>query len=148
LFLEEFSPYALQRVPTPTERLMGLMLIHDITPSPLAGFSPAVFGAWKAADRFGIVDAAFLPYWEPNGVTTDNKDFIASVYQKPGKSLLVVLNSGKEDGQTSVKVDPKRLGLGTGWTAKDAFDDSSLPVTDQTVKLSIPGRGYRMVVLQ
>jgi len=148
IFLMEFSPFQLRTVPTPTERLMGLILAHDSGIWPIWCFPGSIFGAWKAVDRFGIVDANFLPYWEANGVTADNKDYIVSVYQKQGKSLLVVLNTGKTAGDVNIKVDPKRLGLGANWSAKDAFDDSAAPVADQAFKLAVPERNYRLIVLQ
>ncbi len=145
-FLCEFLPA--DRTDLAVGRLMGLLLAHDITPSPLWCKSSVVFNAWKTLDKFGAVDADFLPYWTPNGVTTDNKDFIASVYKKPGKALLVVVNSGNADGQVSIKVDAKQLGLAANASAKDAYDDSPVPVAEQSFKLSIPRHGHKLLVLQ
>jgi len=145
-FLTEFTgPERLQALPA--ERLMGLMLTHDIAPWPTWCNSDAVFAAWKAMDKFGAAEAKFLPYWEPNGVTTDNKDVIVSVYQRSGAALLVVYNTGTVDAQLSLKADAKRLGLGAPLKARNPMDESLLPISDQGVKLAVPARTYRMVLL-
>ena len=137
-----------RRTTVPTERLMGLMLAHDTSPWPIWCNESVIFGAWKTVDRFGIVDAEFLPYWKPNGVTTDNAEVLVSAYRKPGRALLVVLNSGKADAHVALKVDPKPLSLKPAFAAAGAADDAVLSPDGRALTLDVPARGYRLVVLK
>jgi hypothetical protein len=146
-FLPEFTGGNRQAI-TPTARLMGLMLLHDCSPWPIWCNSQVIFDAWAAADRFGIVDAEFLPYWEPNGVTPDRPEVVTSVYRKPGAVLLVALNTSRTQAICGLRVDAAKLGLSPGFTAREAADDTELPIADGAVQVALPARGYRAVVLR
>jgi hypothetical protein len=134
--------------PLATQRLMGLMLAHDASPWPIWCRTQTVFDVWKMVDRFGIADADFLPYWKPNGITTSAADVLVSAYRKPGSALLVVLNAGKADAELVLKVDPRALGLGSTVTARAGDDGPAVATTADGLKLTVPGRGFRLVVLQ
>jgi hypothetical protein len=148
-FLPEFTHGKNRADRLPTERLMGIMLAHGASPWPIWCKSEVIFDAWKTLDKFGVVDAEFLPYWKPTGVTCDNKEVLVSVYRKPGKALLVVLNSGKDDASVGLRVDAKLPGLKQAAIARNATDGSSINRGDDgSIKLTIPGRVYRLVVLE
>lgn len=147
-FLPEFTGKA-RIEPLATERLAGIMLAHGASPWPIWCKTDVIFDAWKTLDKFGVVDAEFVPYWRPNGVTVDNKEVLVSLYRKPGKTMLVVLNSGKDDASVALKVDTKQLGLSPTFVAKNAADGSVTNRGDDgTLKLKIPGRGYQLVAAE
>ena len=133
---------------TPTERLMGLMLLHDCSPWPIWCNSQVIFDAWEAVDKFGIVDAEFMPYWKPNGVVADKPEAVVSVYRKPGTALLVVFNTAQTESVFSLKLDAARLGLAAGYGFRLATDGKELPVADGAVQVTVPARGYRAVVVK
>jgi hypothetical protein len=67
---------------------------------------------WKAWDDFGIQDAQMIGYWESDcPVKTDNKDVLATVYRKEGKSLISIASWAKEAVTCKLSVDWKALGL-------------------------------------
>lgn len=146
-FLPEFAGEGRVK-PQATARLMGIMLALDIGPWPVWCQPDAIFDAWKKMDRFGTTEAEFLPYWKPNGIASDHKDCVVSVYRKAGSAMLVVLNTGKVDAQAILKVDPTTLGLPAEFTAKNLNDRSVLEVSGGAFKLNIPARDHRIVVLQ
>jgi len=147
-FLPEFAPGKNRRDPLPTERLMGIMLTHGASPWPIWCNSQAIFNVWKILDKFGVVDAEFIPYWKPNGVTCDNREVIVSVYRKPGHAMLAVLNSGRESTDVTLRLDASKLRLRQGFSAKDVVDDSPLTIQNGVVRLTLPGRGYRLIVVE
>ncbi|MEI6503234.1 MAG: glycoside hydrolase domain-containing protein, partial [Armatimonadota bacterium] len=133
----------------PTHRLMGLMLAHDCGPWPIWSKSQVVFDAWTTADQFGIQTAKFLPYWKPNGVTVEGTDAVVSVYQQPGKALLIVLNTTMTEQTVKVTVNAKALGLREGYhAAMPGCEAESLRVGKDGFAVKVPARDYQMVVVQ
>lgn len=143
-FLPEFGGSNRTKL-EPTHRLMGLMLAHDCGPWPIWCNSQVVFDAWKAADRYGIQTAEFMPYWKPNGVKTDTDQAVVSVYQQPGRALLAVLNTAQTEQTVKVSVDPKVLGLKAGFAATDAEKAEPLIVEGAAITVKVPARDYVMV---
>ncbi len=67
---------------------------------------------WTLWDEFGIKDAEPLGYWDPAcPVKTDQKDVLASVYRKPGKSLIALASWSRKDEQVRLTIDWQALGL-------------------------------------
>ena len=67
---------------------------------------------WKLWDDFGIADADWLGYWDAAcPVRTDCKDVLATVYRKPGTSLIALATWSRRAETVTLKVDWKALGL-------------------------------------
>lgn len=67
---------------------------------------------WKIWDDFGIQSAKMIGYWEtPCPVKTDNKDVLATVYHKEGKSLISIASWAKETVSCKLDIDWKALGI-------------------------------------
>ena len=67
---------------------------------------------WKLWDDFGIQDAEWIGYWDPKcPVKTDNQDVLATVYRKPGKSLIAIATWSRKDENVKLTADWKALGL-------------------------------------
>jgi len=147
-FLPEFSAENAAKV-EPTRGMMGLLMIHDVNVWPIWCNGKVIDEAFKALDDFGWVDATFIPYFDPKPpAATDLKDVYASAYKRSdGSGLLVVANLGHEERQGAVKVDLARLGLRTA-QAISWPDKAPLAITSGIVTLSVPGLGYRMVVVK
>ena len=146
-FLPEFAG-ANRTTTVATHRLMGLMLAHDCSPWPIWCNSQVVFAVWKAADRFGIQTAEFLPYWKPNGVSADSQETVVSVYRQPGKALLVVLNRAAGERPTTLSIAPAALGLRPGFAALALPEDAPLTVAKDSFTLPVPARDFRLVILE
>jgi hypothetical protein len=100
----------------------GMVGLHDALPSGNADGNNPPF--WIGRNRFGIEqnDVNFVPYWDV-GETVDssNKDIYASVWKRPGKVLLLVVNKG-EATDAELQLDLPALGLtdNADWQLEDA----------------------------
>lgn len=106
----------------------GLVGLHDALPSGNANGQNQPF--WIGRDRFGIEadNVEFTGYWEADtGVSCANADIRVSLWKRPGKVLLLVVNTG-ENANARLELDGTRLGIGAAqtWTVADAEAGTSL----------------------
>ena len=147
-FLPEFPPEYRGKV-EPTRGLMGLLMIHDVNVWAIWCNADVVNEALAALDEFGYVDADFIPYFDADPPAATNlQDVYASAYKRAdGGVLLIVANVGREDREGLLSINCKRLGVGADtaldWPSKDA-----VALNDGALNLSIPGLGYRMLMLE
>jgi hypothetical protein len=67
---------------------------------------------WRCWDEFGIKEAAMIGYWdETNPVQTGREDILATIYQKPGKTLIALGSWCQEDVGLKLRIDWPSLGL-------------------------------------
>jgi hypothetical protein len=72
---------------------------------------PSAPAMWRFWDEFGIQDAEWLGYWDPRcPVKTDRDDLLATVYRKPGKSLIALAHWSGEGRRNAASVQPTPLG--------------------------------------
>ena len=129
--------------PEPTEQLMGLLLLYGMDMWPGYSHGPSRGAMRKACDRFGIIGAAFVPFWsQPPLVTASHPAVRVSVYQQPGQAMLVLVNKGKSEVAASVRFDPKRLGVGPGAPWRDLHADRPLPAA---APIAIRPGNYRVI---
>jgi hypothetical protein len=92
--------------------LTGEMLNYQTGGNPYRGMIYGMTGRqhpsapymWQFWDEFGIQDAEMLGYWDPKcPVKTDHPRVLATVYRKPGKSLIALAHwSGERVRQKAV----------------------------------------------
>ncbi len=83
---------------------------------------------WKAWDDFGIQDARMIGYWDPAcPVRTDNKDVLATVYVKRGKTLVSLASWAPQAVKCRLKIDWKALGLDPAKAKLSAEKHRELP---------------------
>jgi hypothetical protein len=146
-FLPEFDAAHAQQV-EPTRGLMALLMLHDTGVWPIWCNAEVVNEALAALDSFGYVDSDFVGYFSATPpATTDMADVYVSAYRKPGKTLLVVGNTGREERAGEVTVSAAGLGFTPRramlWPSKQA-----LTLAGGKLHLTVPGLGYQMVVVQ
>jgi hypothetical protein len=67
---------------------------------------------WRFWDQFGIKEADMIGYWdETNPVKTGREDILATIYRKPGRTLIALGSWCKEDVALKLQIDWKALGL-------------------------------------
>jgi hypothetical protein len=71
-FLPEFDAEHSKQV-EPTRGLMGLLMIHDIGIWPIWCNGQVADEALNALDKFGYVNAEFLPYFDPIAAGSDGR---------------------------------------------------------------------------
>ena len=92
--------------------LTGELLNYETGGNPYRGMiygmtgrqHPSCTGMWQFWDDFGIQDAEMLGYWDPKcPVRTDSASVLATVYRKPGKSLIALAHwPGEQARQRAV----------------------------------------------
>ncbi|NLF09047.1 MAG: hypothetical protein GX594_13865 [Pirellulaceae bacterium] len=121
------------------------------------GMSSRIYGntdptpIWRLWDRFGIQDARMIGYWDPAcPVRTGNTDVPATVYTKPGSTLISLASWAKEPVKCRLEIDWKSLGLDpakaklTAWEVENFQPAAEFAPGDEiTVQ---PGRGWLLVL--
>ena len=75
-----------------------------------SGAEPA--GLWKLWGEFGIENATMIGWWDSScPVKTGNPNVLATVYRKPGKTLLALASWAPEAADVRLNIDWKALGL-------------------------------------
>jgi len=146
-FNPEFDAEHAQQV-EPTRGMMALLMIHDVSPWPISCNVSVVNEAFSALDKFGYVDAEFIPYFDATPpAITDMKDVYISAYKRDGRALLIVSNLSKEDRKGNITINANRLGV-PGKKLITWPDELPLTAVGGQVTLDIPRLGYRMVVVE
>lgn len=102
---------------------------------------------WSALDRFGpMTEEAQFHAWHTGQdlATPSLSDTRVSVYTRPGRALVVVGNDAHEDVTEAIALSAD-LPMGT---AVDAVAGEALDCTAGALQITVPGRAYRLVVLE
>jgi hypothetical protein len=95
IFLPEFPETQLREV-GPSRKLMTLLLLHDAGVWPLWVNVQEVDRALEQLDRFGVVDARFVPYYHPTPLArVQGSDILVSGYSLDQQTLLIAGNVQK-----------------------------------------------------
>jgi hypothetical protein len=105
---------------------------------------------WKIWDDFGIQDAQMIGYWDTMcPVKTDNKDVLATVYRKEGKSLISLASWAKEPVMCKLDVDWQALRLDrdkTTFFAPEIPNFQPLNTFKPSDSIPVePGRGWLLI---
>ena len=164
LFLPEFGEDASQI--EPTRGLMALLLIHDVFPWANYCCIEVLNDAWKILDKFGYINANFIPYFDPQPPATFNPQPLSlmdlhdvhrvnvSAYQRADKTMLIVANIDKVLRTGKLRINFQRLNLkesgslivGINWPGEQGEQILELD-GDGLLSLEIPGQDYRMIVV-
>lgn len=155
-----------RKAPTPEEiearklfdETLELALLHGVA-DLIANSVPQNNGAYyqkqvlDVQERFGVSekDAHFLPYWKNTPyvqITPADENLVGSIWQRPGKILLIVGNSTPKDQEATVKLDLKTLGLGDQPGAADTRTGENLEITAGMLGLRISSKNWRMIIVE
>jgi hypothetical protein len=130
---------------------MSLGLLHDVPVRPGSMEDVEVAGRlWKTFDAFGRHEAAWLPYWaNAQFVRTQPEGVKVSLYNRPGKGLMVVLvNAGGESCRAEATFDLAALQQPADLTAHDVLTDKPLPFAAGRLQLPIGPLEHAVVWLK
>lgn len=105
---------------------------------------------WKLWDEFGMKGSSLCGWWNPAcPVKTDDPDVLATVYRKPGKSLIALASWAPRKTSVKLAVDWKAMGLNpaktTLWApAVEAFQPEAVFAVDGRIPVD-PGRGWLLI---
>ncbi|MES2123299.1 MAG: glycoside hydrolase domain-containing protein, partial [Gemmatimonadota bacterium] len=102
---------------------------------------------WKAWDEFGLGKSRMRGWWAPDApVHTDNRDVLATTYQRAGQSLIAVASWAKDTARVHLTIDWRSLGLDSARvrleaTAIDSFQPHASFAPGEAIPVA-PGRGW------
>ena len=130
-----------------------MTLLHDVLVLPLWCNDKEVIKTWQAKDKFGMGDddVEYLPYWRNQKYVTSSNDAAIKVtlYRKNGKIFVVACNLSKEPAQSEVKLNLAEI-ASVNKISKcfDAVTDEPVAIDNGNIKVSLPPRDYRLVIVQ
>jgi len=164
--------------PPEVMHLLGLLFLHDILPWDAYSNPSPYYHLWAVQDAFGWGDdVEFLPYWKNQELVTllpNNPDVVCTIYRRPGKAMLVLMNNTDEDREISAQINLEKLGVkatsaldawkGTSyrgmtwkkndkgdWVRGDPFDyqgvEERLPINSGMLKIHATKRSYRILTI-
>jgi len=101
-------------------QFVGWTLAHDVLPEGVALWPvlASELELWRD-------DVRFLPYWRKGlGIDPETSGVIASAHVRPGKAVLWVVNTNREDKVARIRLDLAKLGLDPALRT-EAFDAES-----------------------
>lgn len=126
--------------PYNSREMLAYTLLHGVlirpgTPEELARTS----ALWKLYDAFPFTDARMYPYWDAGSpIRCEPAGVYATAYQRPGEGLLVfVSNLGEQEVQAKLHMELSRLGLSGSLAARDALNETAIPLKGATLELPI-----------
>ena len=128
-----------------SQHVAGMLLVHDIIPWP-AYMNPEPFVRLrKMKDAFGWDDQLrFTGYWTKHTLvklTSDVQPVVASVYRRPGKALVVVMNDSDKPAKVRLALDPAKLGVKSVTKLVDAYAAPSFEYKNSDIEAYLAGKG-------
>lgn len=133
------------------EEAVSLALLHDVPvrPSGLADLEHSR-RLWQTFDALGRHQAQWIPYWQSApGVKTSPPEVKISLYNRPGRGLLVVLvNLGTQPCEAEAEFDFQALGQPARLTATDVLAEKPVPLADRRLRVALGSLGHAVVWLR
>ena len=131
------------------EQAWAFTLLHDVPVRPhnADGDLDLAARVWRAMDAFDRRNAEWLPYWRNRRfVSVSPKNACASIYRHPENCVLAVVSNmnGKRKNVT-VKLNVKKLGLGTAPSAEDILKNNAVPVRDGVLEFSLSSLEWKLI---
>ena len=106
---------------------------------------------WKIWDNFGIESSEMIGYWADDcPVKTGRPDVLATVYKKPGKTMIAIASWAAGPARIDLEIDWEALGLNPEMVnmeipeVKD-FQEKGMMVPGETFQIPA-GKGYLIIV--
>jgi len=134
-----------------TETLVALCLLHGTNIAyGCCQYYKVVDKVWQALDRFGMIGADILPYWNNGDIIQTLSDRCkVSIYKKKDRVLLVIGNLGEEEISDTIKIDIKKLGLTkSNLKAEDILTGEQIPIEKERITLSIKRKNFRLIQIE
>jgi hypothetical protein len=114
------------------------------------GALDALVDVYRAIDRFGTMEGAvFVPWWSSNPLVSHDSKLRVSLYRREQRDLIVAANLGDRAVATQLQFAPNETGGRRVVRAWDAETPRrSLPSDGAQVRVAIPGRDFRLILVE
>ncbi len=132
-------------------RTYGTLMLHDMVPND--GWIACGWGPGPEIKRdFGIsaADVEFIGYWYADRPVASNNDKVkASAFIRPGKSLIVVVNTDTAARQkAAVRIDAGKLGLTAAPAVLDPVTGKPVPLRRSSIAVDLAPRAVRYLLIR
>ncbi|MCC6580118.1 MAG: hypothetical protein IT440_06720 [Phycisphaeraceae bacterium] len=132
-----------QQLPQSTEQFHGIALLHDIPVTLNWCNHDAGNRYYRMMKEFGLVESQFTPYWH-RPVACDRDEVKVSVFQRPGKALLIVGNQSPRQQKVILTLDTKTLGLAKlPAAAEDLYHGALFLIRDGQMSVTVDRYNFR-----
>ncbi len=125
-----------------SRQVWGWVWLHDTVPEyHTCSFTLPTLGM-RVAWGIDQDDVAFIPFWNNPVATTGDAQFLASVWTRPGKAMVLVMNLNKDPAKRKVtlKLDAAKLGLKSGFKVYDLESKAEVVQAKAAVQAWLDGR--------
>jgi len=131
-----------------SRELLALTALHDTITWPIFCDPEPFYKYWDIREKFGITDkeVVFYPYWlEKSPFISSEKDIYISAYFNKNKWLVIAANLSLKDivSDITIKGDCSNI-----ISIKDAETNEVIPHLNNKIKISIPKRDVRFIVIE
>ncbi|HXE53666.1 MAG TPA: glycoside hydrolase domain-containing protein [Tepidisphaeraceae bacterium] len=128
------------------DEAVALAWVHGVEVRPYPATLKHVTPIWRAMDRFGIVGAAWHPYWAQPLATADNPDTKISGWLRGGAALLVVSHLRRAAADVHIRWDSRYFNTGSGaMHITDALTGRPIATDSDHFALSFDAMSYRII---
>ena len=114
-----------------SEHLAGLLLVHDVIPWNALTHPIPLMRLAALKEAFGWDDQTrYVGYWKTAGLvklTADRSPVVVSVFLRPGKAMLAVMNNSDADATVTLAPDWAKLGVAEPTEMTDAYTAARIP---------------------
>jgi hypothetical protein len=128
-------------------------MLFGMTARAFYSGAPSPSAIWKLWDQFGIREAEMIGWWESAvPVRTGRGDVLATVYRKPGRSLVAIASWSKDPANIMLDVNWRQLGIDAKRVRITApaipnFQEPHTFAVGAPIPVA-PGKGWLLVVEQ
>lgn len=131
---------------TATREFLAMCLAHDNVIQAIFCNPQPVWNVIAIKQAFGIGDDSveYFPYYgDEHFAQTDTKEIYIVSYRNKGKNMMIVCNLGLNDADCQLKLNTKYCKGVANMT--NAESKEAIPVANNTLKLQIPRRDFRIL---
>ncbi len=131
-----------------TGPLLAMALVHG-TPLYCGNLNwVPTFQAWGVLDELRSDTVEFIPYWRwPVNQTLNQRELYASLYRQPEQAVLAVANLSASQADVAIpRRELERLIPGLV-RAEDHMNAGPVQLDEQSLRLSVPAKNFRLISL-
>ncbi|MFA7231484.1 MAG: glycoside hydrolase domain-containing protein [Victivallaceae bacterium] len=126
----------------PTESMVGRMLLNDVISAQTQCHLPTIERIWNIRKQYKFDAAKFVHFTDNKMYSSDNKNIVGSFYVYPdGKIIAVFCNMTKTEQAATLTIPDYD-------SAQDMWNNTSMTMQNNKLKLDIPARLFMIVMLQ
>ncbi len=124
-------------------QFVGWNMAHDVLPE-----ERNLYPLLVEAGRLWREDVVFTGYWKQGPFATKAADCLVSAHTTPGRALLWVVNTARQDRDVQVTADWRRAGLDVkDLVARNAETGAPIALTADGFAVAVPNRDFVPVLL-